>query len=227
MTAATDRAGLIRAVHARAREIGLDLDARRALQERAAGKSSCADMSAAELRRVLEEMYPGRTRPDAGASRARDTLPDSPGAAKLRALWISAWHLGVVRDRTDAGLAAWLRRQTGLDAAAWAAPAAVAAAVEALKSWLTREAGVCWEPYAAYPKPIANPRARVLEAQWRRLHSLGAVRAHSLAALAAYACRHAGIARVDSHTALTAAQADALIREFGGRLRKALGRSDA
>ena len=65
-------------------------------------------MTAVELRSVIAEM-----------GRSRDRLPDVAMAGKVRALWISGWHLGVVRDRTDAGLAAWLRRQTGLDAASW------------------------------------------------------------------------------------------------------------
>ena len=210
---AADRARLIRRVHASARALGLDDATRRALQRRVTGRSSCSEMSAMELARVVAEM---------GRTGRRDRLPTGAGAAKLRALWISGWHLGVVRDRTDAGLAAWVRRQTGLDAAAWTTPAGLARAVEALKSWLAREAGVDWAPYAvAGGEALENPRARVLEAQWRMLHRLGAVRIGDTGALASYACRHAGIARRDSHTALTPDRADALIRHFGGRIRKA------
>ena len=45
----------------------------------------------------------------------------------------------------------------------------------------------------------------------------------SLAALGAYAARHAGLGRLDSHLALNEPQADALIRHFGKRLRAARG----
>ncbi len=131
-----------------------------------------------------------------------------------------------MRDRTDAGLAAWLRRQTGLETAAWTEPAGLARAVEALKAWLAREAGVDWAPHAAVdadgrPMDTDHPRARVLEAQWRILHRLGAVEIADTGALASCACRHAGIARADSHTALGDEQADALIRSFGARIRAA------
>ncbi len=215
--AAADRARLIRRVHASARALGIDDATRRALQRRVTGRSSCSEMSAMELARVVAEM---------GRTGRRDRLPTGAGASKLRALWISGWHLGVVRERSNAGLAAWLRRQTGLDAAAWADPASTARAIEALKAWLSREAGVDWRPYivvgrGGQAREEPHPRARVLEAQWRRLHALGAVRIGHPGALSAYACRHAGIARTDSHTALTPPQADALIRDLGGRIRKA------
>ncbi len=223
MTAAaqTDAAWkrLNRRVHARARELGIDEQARRALQTRVTGKASCRDMSPAELRRVIAAM---------SGSGGSDALPDSDLLPKLRALWISGWHLGVVRDRTDAGLAAWLRRQAGIDSATWATPAHLVAAIEALRGWLHREAGVSWKPYRAVDesgraKDIDRPRARVLEAQWAILHGLGLVRIADRTALSAYACAHAGLARTDSHTALSDKQADALIRHFGDRIRAAAG----
>ncbi len=207
------RKRLIRRIHAEARSRGMDKEARVALQRRATGKESCADMTAVELRSVIAEM-----------GRSRDRLPSSPMTGKVKALWISAWHLGVVRDRTDAACASWLRRQTGLDAAAWAKPAAMAKAVQALKSWLAREAGVDWRPHLSLgrdgrEREVERPRARVLEAQWRILHKAGRVRIAGDAALGAYASEHAGLGRQDSHLALTDEQADALIRHFGEMIR--------
>lgn len=207
-----------RRVHACARELGIDEDDRRALQKRVTGKASCKDMSLADLRRVLAAME-GR---EAGA----EALPDSDLLPKLRALWISGWHLGIVRDRTDAGLAAWLRRQTGLDSAAWATPVQLVAAIEALRRWLHRDAGVNWRPYRAVDRKgeardIDRPRARVLEAQWGILHRLGLVGIADFAALAAYACKHAKLGRRACYTALSDGDADALIRHFGERIRAA------
>ena len=217
-------------VHKRAKELGLDDDARRDLQRRATGKESCAQMTAAELRRVLVEMTGGGGKRPARVG-GRDRLPDAREptrkmSGKLQALWISGYHLGVVRDRTDEALAAWLRRQTGLDAAAWAKPAALARAVEALQSWLAREAGVDWSPYAELGRDgklrqVARPQARVLEAQWRILHRLGAVRIGDLSALASYAAEYASLGRVDSHLALDAGQTIQLMQHLGRRIRKA------
>lgn len=215
-----------RRVHAQARELGIDEDDRRALQKRVTGKASCKDMSPAELRRVVVAME-GRLPRTAIRGAARpDDLPDSDLLPKLRALWISGWHLGIVRDRTDAGLAAWLRRQTGLDSAAWATPAHLVAAIEALRGWLRRDAGVNWKPYRAVdksgrPRDIDRPRARVLEAQWGILHRLGLVGIADFAALASYARRHAKLGRRVCYTALSDRDADALIRHFGERIRRA------
>ena len=219
-------------VHARAKQLGLDDDARRDLQRRETGHESCADMNAAELRRVLAAMNggaggrdhaaPARTRGRRGGDKART----GPLLDKLTALWITGYHLGVVRDRSDAGLARWFRRQTGLDAPAWAKPPELAQAIEALRAWLAREGGVDWSPYPELgrdgePRQVARPRARVLEAQWRILHRLGVVRIESTAALASYACEHAGLCRVDSHLALTDAQEIELMQYLGERIREA------
>lgn len=58
---------------------------------------------------------------------------------------MSGWHLGVVRDRTDAALLAFLERQTGLEHTRFLVDAASARRmIESLKGWLAREAGVEW-----------------------------------------------------------------------------------
>ena len=143
----------------------------------------------------------------------------------MRALWISAFHLGVVRERGDEALAAWLGRQTGAEAAR-ATPAALARAARALEAWLARAAGVDWRPHLSLGRngrvrETRHPKARVLEAQWRLLHRRRLVRIGSVAALGAYAARHAGLGRLDSHLALTEPQSDALIRHLGRRIRAA------
>ena len=167
----------------------------------------------------------------AGSPRTRKTdggaLPRDPATRKLRALWISAFHLGVTRERSDKALAAWLHRQNGVDADR-VTPAALVHAAGALEAWLTRAAGVDWRPHLSLGRDgrvheTRRPRARVLEAQWRLLHRQGLVRIGSTAALSAYAARHAGLGRIDSHLALPDRQADALIRHLGKRLRAARG----
>ena len=53
---AEDRKAPLRAVHASRRQLGLDDDTYRALLERVTGKRSAADLDAAQLRKVLNEM---------------------------------------------------------------------------------------------------------------------------------------------------------------------------
>ena len=252
------------AIQRRAKQLGLDDDARRDLQRRVTGKDSCKDMSVTELRRVAAAMTRGAEgrRPDrdtrkdwagrpgrrdraarearsvarpraqsarssgASARRLRDEERDRPSSreldAKLLALWISGWHLGVVRDRTDAGLCAWLRRRFGIEVPSWPDFPAKANAVEGLKAWLAREAAVDWRPYSFEgARDVERPQARVLEAQWRILCEAGVFKIDSLAALGAYACRHAGLAHADSHLALDKAQTQVLMQDFGARIRRA------
>lgn len=149
---------MTRQVHARARALGLDDDARRDIMERVSGKRSCSEMGTIHLSAVLMELDKLRT-PDA--------LPDTPTVKKLRALWISGYHLGVVQDRRDRALSAFVRAQTGLSAARWAHdPRDARKAVDRLKAWLRRAAGVQWR---TDPEHFGVDAAAVLEAQCRIL----------------------------------------------------------
>jgi hypothetical protein len=47
-----NRGGLIKAIHAAARELGLDADTRKSLQTNLVGTESCKDMSLAQLKKV-------------------------------------------------------------------------------------------------------------------------------------------------------------------------------
>ena len=217
MTAALDAAKIRRAIFARCRETLLDDQARRDLQLRVTGKASLKDMSPAEMEKVLRALG-GRVRRE---SRTSD-LPNGPHTAKLRALWISAYWLGVVRDNRDGALAAWICRQTGIDAARWATPQQTAACIEALKDWMTRDGGVEFTPYAqAKGKPRHVPAARILEALWRRLHAAGAVRIADDAALHAWVT---GFRRDSAcYTALNASTLNQLIKELGEWLKRVSG----
>ena len=126
-------------------------------------------MTDLELRRVLRAMH---------AAAGRDWIADGPHHRKIRALWLSAWNLGVTASRSEAALATFVKRQTGMDAAVWAHdPALSAKVVEGLKAWLARPvdkggAGVDWSACAGPDGPTDNPRLRVLEAQRRILHQM-------------------------------------------------------
>ena len=177
---------------------------------------------------------PGASReprhPANGASKGAP-LPGGPATRKLRALWQSAYHLGLVHDRSDDALGAWLHRLAHLDCDAGTAPAGLDRPIQALKAWLARGAGVDWRPHLSLGqdgrvRERHRPRARVLEAQWRLLHRRRRVRIGSEAALGAYAAHYAGLGRADSHLALNNAQADALIHHLGKCIRRASERHD-
>ncbi|TDT88076.1 uncharacterized protein DUF1018 [Azorhizobium sp. AG788] len=154
----------IGAIHALAGRIGLTEDERRAfIARQASGKTSCRQLSGREAVRVIDGLKALQ-----GGRGATDLA--GPYAAKLRALWLSGWHLGVVRDRTDAALLAFLERQTGLEHTRFLADAAAARRViEALKAWLAREAGVEWPASGN----VEESKAAVWRAQRRQMEALG------------------------------------------------------
>ena len=92
---------------------------------------------------------------------------DGPYVGKLRALWLTAWNLGLTEARSDTALAAFVARQTGIDSPSWVRDAVDARkAIEALKKWIARESGLEW------PKDGRDIRAlkeALVRRQWRLL----------------------------------------------------------
>lgn len=166
------------AMHVAKKRLGLDDDTYRDILERMTGKRSARDMSEAERRAALDEFrrlgspLPNPSPQVGGAKRRR---LEGPHAKKLQALWIAGWNLGVVRERDDAAMLAFVRRQTGLDDTRFLWDAADGrAAIEALKAWLTREAGVDWAARKLWREWQNQPGFRIAQAQWRLLSALNA-----------------------------------------------------
>lgn len=156
----------VKAIYAGIRALGIDEeDDRRDLYERVTGKRRLREMTPGEKEGVLEELRRLGFR-NPGARR----MLTGPYAAKLQALWIAGWNLGLVRNREDHALIAFVKRQTGLDHVRFVRePADAAKAIEALKAWLARDGGVVWERTSSLDW-LAQPGAKIALAQWRRLH---------------------------------------------------------
>jgi phage gp16-like protein len=99
-------------------------------------------------------------------------MAESDLAKKIRALWISLYHLGEVKDSSEAALLTFAQRITktetpdkaGIQALQWITAEQAWQVIEALKRWSVR-AGVGWNhPY--------GPRAAVVDAQWKKIKSL-------------------------------------------------------
>ncbi|MDE0714096.1 MAG: regulatory protein GemA [Gammaproteobacteria bacterium] len=188
-------ARLRKAIFAACRRSGFDEELRHQVQLRVTGKRSITEMDANDMRKLLAHLNGARKKGEAGLEwmygpgstppppepaplpdPRPDLLPESPLTGKLRALWRSAYWLGVVRDQGDAALASWICRQTGYGAAKWITPKDADRLVEALKGWMERDGGVDWSPH---PRPVGRPKripaARIMEALWRKLHEAGEV----------------------------------------------------
>ena len=140
------------------------------------GVSTSKDLSRADAERLLRRMrdIPGAEKPVSKPSKAR---ADGPYAAKMRAMWISLWNLGVVEDRSDSALHAFCKRQTGIEHSRFVRSAADASSViQALKDWLIRS-GVVWPTMTGDAGvDLMAMKREIVRAQWRRGMALGVLR---------------------------------------------------
>lgn len=159
----------LKKIHALRREAGLDEDSYRDLLQAVTGERSAKAIDVGSAARVIDRLQGLSSGLRSGVEGAMDLT--GPYAGKLRALWISGYHLGVVRDRTDRALCAFLKRQTGIEHTRWLRDAGDARRViEALKAWLAREAGVDWPAAASGGGDDSRAvRLAVLRAQEARL----------------------------------------------------------
>ncbi|WP_160012501.1 gp16 family protein [Rhizobium sp. 18055] len=160
----------IAAIHVAKKQLGLDDDTYRAKLARITGKHSVKDMSEPERQQVLTVFRSEGFAPVPTARRAngRQELTGK-FAKKLQALWIAAWNLGIVRDRDDAALLSFVKRQSGIDHTRFLTDANDAnRAIEALKGWLRREAGVSYGNTNGYDW-LSQDGGKVAWAQWKIL----------------------------------------------------------
>ena len=177
----------IRAIHAGRRQLGIEEEDARDIYERMTGKRSLRAMSENERQAVVGELRRmGFSRP---SNPTRKKL-EGKYAPKLQALWIALWNFGVVNNRDDAALLAFVKRQTDLDHARFLHHSGDARKViEALKGWLKRE-GVEWSAQSNEPEWENEEGYRITIALWWKLyHDKGP---DTYSDLMAFASLHAG-----------------------------------
>ncbi|MBX8802517.1 regulatory protein GemA [Ochrobactrum sp. MR28] len=158
-------------LHVAKKQLGLDEEDFRDVCERVTGKRSTKDMSE-PLRIKLAEHF----RQQGFNSVPKGTRKQLEGkyAAKLQALWIACWNLGIIRNKSDQALLAFVKRQTGVDHTRFLTYDDDARKViEALKAMMTREAGVNWSVDKFLPDWANEPHGQIVLAQWSILRSRG------------------------------------------------------
>lgn len=221
-------------IHGLSKRAKLDDEAYRGvLAQYGAGATSSKHLSVEGAIRVIDRLKvlagdaPGDAPRPRRASAEGALALEGPYVGKLRALWLTAWNLGLTEARTDIALAAFVARQTGIDSPSWVRDAADARkAIEALKAWIARESGLEW------PKDGRDIRAlkeALVRRQWRLLVEGGMpVRLFERSDLADYAGAMIGRAAgkvVPPAVSMTLAelsldQFDALAAALGAKLRK-------
>lgn len=130
---------LIKLIHIAKRDLQLDDDTYRQLLITVTGKSSTRDMTVPQLDTVLNAMKKRGFKIKAAkkASSARP-LDDSPQSRKIRSLWLEMADAGIIRDRSEAALVRWVKRETGIDSLQWLNSEQASAIIEKLKQWQRR-----------------------------------------------------------------------------------------
>ncbi|MBL4733063.1 MAG: regulatory protein GemA [Rhizobiaceae bacterium] len=158
----------IRAIHAGRKQLGIEEDDARDLYAQATGGvRSLRAMTPVQLELVISRMRKmGFKKPSNGAQKGLK----GPYAKKLQALWIACWNMGIIHDRKDSALLAFVKRQSGLDHTRFLHHAADAnKVIEALKAMLAR-AGVDWGTDRLMADWAKLEGYRISIAQWNEIH---------------------------------------------------------
>lgn len=179
----------IRTIHVLRRDLALADDSYRAMVWRASnGRTDTSrDLDAGERRALivrLRELGAGtRRRP----KRRQMPIAPSPQLRMCQGMWVELWKGGVALDRTDAALAAFIKRQTGVEIGRLT-PKQWTSVIEALKAIAARHGmlspdGTVLASLAVETTPeAAAARERIAEL-WAALAAAGKVRNGRRAAL--------------------------------------------
>jgi hypothetical protein len=216
-----------RAIHSLLRQIPHFTDEDyRALLTREFRTTSSSRLSLAQAGKLIEILkvhagkHPEVKRGSASSRRPSETVT-GPYGAKLQALWISAWNLGIVDNRDDRALIAFIERQTKIAHPRWLTERKDAKkAIEALKDWIAREAKVEWPSDAQAHKrgmdvSIASKQA-VIRALAARLAEVEPFNLEDFVNGYIISNRISGF----SLSALSERNLDGVIATLGARLRK-------
>lgn len=103
---------LIQLIHIAKQKLAMDEYSYRAMLERVTGKTSCKEMSVAELMKVEAEMeakgFKKTSRRNHSPS-GKSAVVKSNIAYKIRAIWIEMSKQGMLRDGSERALNAWVR----------------------------------------------------------------------------------------------------------------------
>src|SRR5437868_5094602 len=131
------------AIHVLKKKAAMDDDTYRDFLHRETGARSAKNLTMAQGGLVIEKL---RAVTDVSSDpKAKGAVAglSTPLGGKLRALWIAGYNLGIVQDRSDRAMLAFVERQTGVSHTRFFTdPRQGTQAVEGLKGWLARVGGV-------------------------------------------------------------------------------------
>lgn len=107
----SNRRRLITLIHIAKSNLSLDDDAYRDSLEGVTGKTSCSKMTIPELEKALEHFKSCGFKPTAKRKYSPKTVVKDR-RSKIRAMWITMYNDGVIRDGSEKALSSWIERMT-------------------------------------------------------------------------------------------------------------------
>lgn len=127
-------------IHIARAELGLDDDTYRSIiRMMSNGRTdSSAELDYAERRKLLEHFEArGWKNKPAKNAKTRPLATDDQ-SKMIRGLWIELFNLGAIANSSEAALAAFVKRQTGVNALQWLNSYQASQVIESLKKWVIR-----------------------------------------------------------------------------------------
>lgn len=126
-------------IHIAKAQLGMAEDTYRDLLWTLGRVRSAADLDWGGRKRLLDHMRACGWQPKRKRGPGGRPLADDAQSRKIRALWLALADAGVVRNRSEKALLAYVKRQTGIDALDWLKMDQAGLVIEALKAWGKRE----------------------------------------------------------------------------------------
>ncbi|KGS44697.1 hypothetical protein X992_786 [Burkholderia pseudomallei MSHR5492] len=130
------RQRLIRLIHVAKRDLAMADDSYRAVLKQIGKKESAADLTIPDLERVLEHLK--RCDFKVRSKKGARGQADDEQSKMIRGLWLELADRGVVQNRSEEALGAFVKRMTHVDALEWLSSAQASRVIEHLKKWRDR-----------------------------------------------------------------------------------------
>lgn len=123
-------------IHVGKSQLDMDDDSYRAMLLSETKKDSTTAMTAWELEKIVTRLRKLGFRIKKAPSHRAQAMDGQ--AKKIRALWLQLANATLVRDPSESALAAYVKRQTGVEALQWLSSDQASKVIEAMKKWLGR-----------------------------------------------------------------------------------------
>lgn len=125
-------------IHIAKKQLAMDEDSYRAMLRSVGGVESSRDLTPLAASRVLRHLERSGFKPTGKLAASDRPAADDAQSRKILALWLALHARGVVHNASNEALAAYVKRQTGVEALQWLTPAQATRVIEALKKWQAR-----------------------------------------------------------------------------------------